>query len=124
HLYDITSEEPRFQGKSKARTTAAVLSRNGILWFVKMSGEESIVAQQQEAFRDFLKSMSFHEEEHEPAVASAAPADSEGPNVSNWKFPASWQAKPAGQMQLAVYTAKNNAGASADITVSSFPGAV
>src|SRR5687767_14595685 len=59
HLYDMTSAESRFAGKFKARTTGAVLERDNTPWFVKMIGEESVVASQQDVFREFLKSLKF-----------------------------------------------------------------
>lgn len=124
HFYDFVSEAPRFQDKFKARTTAAVFPRNGILWFVKMSGEESVVSREQENFKKFLASISMHDPEPDTSVASAAAEDSGAPDTAKWKIPSTWEATAAGQMIMAAYTAKTKAGASADITVSSFPGAV
>jgi hypothetical protein len=114
HFYDFKSEEPKFGGKFKSRTTAAVIEKDETLWFVKMDGEESVVTAQQDAFKDFLKSIRF-EEAQAPAtqVAGGAP----------WKAPEGWTQKTAGQMVLAAYQANKN-GKTADITVTSFPGDV
>jgi hypothetical protein len=110
HLYDITSAEAKFAGKFKARTTGAAIEKDGRLWFVKMIGEESVVASQREQFRAFLKSLRFD-----------APAASGG-EQANWKTPEGWTKQTPGQMVLAAYKAAKN-GKSADITVSSFAGA-
>ncbi len=130
HLFDLTSEQPRFLGKFKARTTAVILPRNDTLWFIKMSGEESIVAKEQDAFKGFIRTLSFHDEEHEPAAASAStpetappPASAADPEKSKWPAPTGWQELAPGQMVMAAYKATKGAG-TADITVSSFPGDV
>ena len=114
HLYDMTSEEPKVAGKFKARTTGAAVEKDGTLWFVKMIGEESVVASQQEQFRQFLKSLRFE-------APSAGEASSGGADV-DWKTPEGWTKEKAGQMVLAAYKASKD-GKSADITVSSFAGA-
>jgi hypothetical protein len=119
HLYDLTSADQRFLGKFKARTTAVILPRQGTLWFIKMSGEESIVTREQEPFRSFLKSLSFQEPE---AAVAAAPEAAE-PSTADWKIPAGWKTQPPGQMVLAAYQAAKD-GATADITVTAFPGDV
>lgn len=117
HLYDLTSDELKFAGKAKARTTGAAVDKDGTLWFVKMIGEESVVAAQQEQFRAFLKSLKF--ETAEPEVAE----DSSGGTGKNWPAPSSWKQKAAGQMVLASYSVGDD-GKSADVSVTSFPGDV
>jgi hypothetical protein len=111
HLYDLKSDELRFAGKFKARTTAAILERDGMLWFVKLAGEESVVAAQQSNFQEFLKSLRFET----PQVASGSPA--------GWKVPEGWKPQKPGQMVMAAYQASKGA-ATAAITVASFPGDV
>jgi hypothetical protein len=120
NLYDMTSVEPRFLDKYKARTLAAILSREGMLWFIKMSGEESVVSAQEQSFRGFLKSLSFHEEEHGDTAVAENTAATAG---QNWKAPATWKQQPAGQMVLAAYSVTKGSGA-ADVSVSSFDGDV
>jgi hypothetical protein len=107
-LYDFTSPDARFQGKYKARTVAAILEQAGTLWFVKMSGEASVVGRERETFREFVKSLKFDED------TQVASGDS---GNSGWKKPANWKEQPAGQMVLASYTADG-----ADISVSAFEG--
>jgi hypothetical protein len=116
HLYDLKSEELKFAGKFKARTTGAAVEKDGTLWFVKMIGEESVVADQQGEFREFLKSLKF--EAPETQVAGGSGGDSK-----NWPAPSSWKQKPASQMVLAAYSVSDS-GKNADVSVTSFPGDV
>jgi hypothetical protein len=118
NVYDLSSSEPII-GDMKARTLAAMVPREDTLWVVKMSGEESLVAQQEQAFHKFLKSLQFHEEAHDDESATAektAAAPSQ-----NWKTPATWKQQTPGQMVLAAYTATKGSG-TADITVTSLSG--
>lgn len=128
HLYDLKSDELKFGGKYKARTTAAILEKDDTLWFVKMAGEESIVSAQQDNFKNFLKSFRFESggmpAGHPQVASKSAPGAGSGSGAgANWKFPATWQQVPAGQMVLASYKATRGP-ASADVTVTSFPGDV
>ena len=92
HLYDLKSEEPNFGGKFNARTTAAVIEHDETVWFIKMDGEESVVTGQQDAFREFLKSIRFEEKAVEVAGGG------------EWKIPEGWRERPATQMVMASYT--------------------
>jgi hypothetical protein len=116
HLYDMTSDELKFAGKAKARTIGAAVEKDSTLWFVKMIGEESVVADQQDEFRDFLKSLKFEAPETQVAEAS-------GGESKNWPAPSNWKQKAAGQMVLASYSVGED-GKVADVSVSSFPGDV
>ena len=105
HLYDLKSEEPKFAGKFKARTTAAVVEKDDTLWFVKMDGEESVVTAQQDAFKNFLKSIRF-----ESQVAGSD---------NDWPTPQGWTSRPPSQMVLASYTTDKGSA----VSVSAFDGA-
>ena len=65
----------------------------------------------------------------EPVVAPAATmADTpvvtaSGPGLT-WTAPAGWQAKPVGAMRKGSYTVPGESGASADLSITAFPGAV
>jgi hypothetical protein len=114
HFYDLKSDEPRFGGKFKARTTVAVVEHDETLWFIKMDGEESTVTAQQDAFKDFLKSIRFEEAKATQVASAAGGAGSDG----NWKAPEGWHQRPASQMVLASYsTAQGNV-----VSVSVFDG--
>lgn len=63
-LFEQSGPVPGSGGQS--RILAAVLRREGIAWFFKMTGDDALVAQQKPAFVDFLKSLKF-------GAAAAAP---------------------------------------------------
>lgn len=120
----------------------AVLGREGVTWFFKLSGDEAVVQSQRGALVEFLKGVSFGA----PAAGAAAPvapfaggagappfAGGAGAGAGgggapagkpDWKVPASWQSATPGAMLLAKFVATGDAGAKVDITVSSFPGDV
>jgi hypothetical protein len=100
-LYDL--------GSSESRMLTAVLRGNDVTWFVKLSGPAAIVSSQETAYRDFLKSLSFHEESHEAPAVEA-----------KWPGAEGWTAVPPSSMVLAAY----NVGGKANVTVTSFPGNV
>jgi hypothetical protein len=56
-LYDQAGENAASGGKT--RILGAVLHREGMAWFFKMTGDDALVAQQKPAFVEFLKSLSF-----------------------------------------------------------------
>jgi hypothetical protein len=122
HSYDLKSDEPRFAGKYKARTTAAILEKDGTLWFVKMAGEESIVSAQEQNFKDFLKSFHFESAmpSGHPQIASA-PGGGGFTGGPDWKMPPTWTKSPPRQMVMAAYQTSNGS-ATAEVTVSSFDG--
>lgn len=117
-LYDMVSKDPQIEEKHKRRTIAAVARREGTIWFVKMIGEDELVASQKEALTAFLKTLDFHTGSHgeQPATAEAAPSAP----MKNWKKPDTWTQVAPGQMVLAAY----DVGGKAKVTVTSFPGDV
>jgi hypothetical protein len=58
-LFDIPSEQPIIDGKSRARILVAMVTRGPMSWFFKMTGEESFVREQKPAFLQFLQSVNF-----------------------------------------------------------------
>ncbi|MEW6305121.1 MAG: hypothetical protein AB1705_16725 [Verrucomicrobiota bacterium] len=115
-LFDLVSDTPNLADKFKERTTAAMVQTGDTMWFVKMRGEDELVASQKGAFIEFLSGVSFHTTaDDEPAVAQA-PAN---PGAPAWTLPAGWKEVPATTMLLAKFTA-----GSAEVTVSKFPGDV
>lgn len=56
-------------------------------------------------------------------MANAAVASAGGPNLT-WTAPAAWQAKPLGAMRKGSFNVVGEAGASADLSITAFPGAV
>jgi hypothetical protein len=47
------------QSQSKLATLAAMAKRGDDLWFIKFSGDRSVVTAQENAFKTFLKSLRF-----------------------------------------------------------------
>jgi hypothetical protein len=117
-VYDLASNGGKSEGKYKnPHILAAIVPREGMNWFVKMSGEDSVVAKQKENFLGLLKTLSF---EAAPQMASApAAAAAPGASKTNWKHPENWKEVAPGQMQMAKYVAGD-----AEITVSTAGGAL
>ena len=44
---------------NKARILAALIRRDGVAWFFKMTGDADLVGEQKPAFGEFLKSLVF-----------------------------------------------------------------
>ena len=139
-LYDQAGENTG--SGEKTRILAAVLRREGVAWFFKMSGDDELVAQQKPAFTEFLKSLTFPEATGQaalppdhPAVgtdmgtmggtggmmppnatAGDQPASTEGRPA--WEIPAGWQEVPAGQFLLAKFAVSGAEGAQASVNIS------
>ncbi len=110
------------------RILAAVLSREGLAWFFKVTGDDQLVAQQKPAFVSFLKSLSFAAPaaqvglpaDHPPidtamlSAQTAVAADAAAAKPT-WQVPAGWQEVPGGQFLVAKFTI---AGAEAGVNVS------
>ena len=58
-VVDLASEGPVGEKNEKSRILAAILDENGRSWFIKMTGEEQLVASQKSAFADFLTSLTI-----------------------------------------------------------------
>ena len=127
-LVDLAPESTE-GNPNAARTVGALANRDGITWFIKMTGSNSLVGQQKENFAAYLKSLAFHSESHgQPSVAASAqepvssnteklPAKSEAPN---FKVPENWTEKPPGPMITSAYAITGDG--TAEVTVSKFPG--
>jgi hypothetical protein len=130
-LYDQAGQNSAAEKKS--RILAAILRRDGVAWFFKMTGDEELVAQERPSFVEFLKSVEFKPRadaaalppSHPPIggttpdVAAAAPAG----DKPQWTVPDGWKEEPPTQMLLAKFVASDKE-AKAEITVSVFPGDV
>jgi hypothetical protein len=56
---DLVSESPISEQHDKVRILAAILNENDRSWFVKMTGEDQLVASQKSAFVGFLRSLAI-----------------------------------------------------------------
>lgn len=124
-VYDLAGENPG--SGDKTRILAAILRREGIAWFIKMTGDDSLVAGQKAAFNDFLKSLKFSAAAELPP--SHPPIDGATPTISSaggnakpeWQVPSHWKEAPAGQFLVAKYTVGED-DAQAAVNVSMSPG--
>lgn len=122
-LYDVSDS------KSPKRILAAVLEKGGVTWYFKMIGSDAVVKEQQPAFVDFLKSISF---ESAPATAAANPhagmtmpamgtTSSEPavkPAASGAATPAGWKELAPTTFLAAKYAIQGEGDAKAEMTVS------
>lgn len=108
-LFDISG--------ATARTVVVLDRRNGATWFVKMNGDIGAVTDSKPAFMEFLNSIRFA---GGGDVAASAP-DSTSPR---WSVPSNWAKTEPGPMIFKSYSIADNAGNSAAVTVSFFPGDV
>jgi hypothetical protein len=58
-VVDLVSESPIGEQNDKVRILAAILNENDRSWFIKMTGEDQLVASQKTAFVGFLRSLAI-----------------------------------------------------------------
>ncbi len=58
-VVDLVSQTPLTDSKDKIRFLVAILNYRENSWFIKMTGEDHLVASQKEAFLNFLRSLSI-----------------------------------------------------------------
>jgi len=125
-LYDQAGTNPGSGDKS--RILAAILRREGVAWFFKMTGDDALVAGQKPAFISFLKSIEFSAApaqtglppSHPPIgglsmPGGAAPASAAKPA---WQVPSGWQEVPGGQFLVAKFQLAGEGNAQAAVNVS------
>jgi hypothetical protein len=130
-LYEQAGENPG--SGEKTRILAAVSRQNNVAWFIKMSGDDALVAQQKPAFVEFLKSVSFAAgaapaglpPSHPPVGATPAmplmPAGTGSTTTEgklDWQVPPGWQEVAAGQFLLAKFIVSGPGNAQAAVNVS------
>ncbi len=139
-LYDQAGENPG--SGEKSRILAAVLRREGVAWFFKMSGDDELVSKQKPAFVSFLKSLSFEAglapvgpvasapetglpPSHPPIDnASVMQASTAGNSAKpDWQVPSNWKEANAGGFLVAKYVVTGSDNARADVNVSMSAGA-
>ena len=114
-LYEQAGENPG--SGDKTRILAAVLRREGVAWFFKVTGDDELVAEQKPSFIQFLKSISFPAVAARPDLpashppigggmmeASAGAAVSGSDTKPVWQVPAGWEEAPSGQFLVAKYS--------------------
>jgi hypothetical protein len=117
------------------RMLAAIVPFDGATWFFKLTGPDAIVAAEKTNFLAFLQTVKPAAGAPPPAaeVGVAAPASANmadtaviqaGGPALKWTAPAHWQSRPAAAMRKASYAVVDPSGASADLSVTAFPGDV
>jgi hypothetical protein len=125
-------------GDKPAGILGAIVPFNGSTWFVKLTGPDSVVAAEKPAFLAFLQTVkaaagsAAGEGPSVVAVPLAAPgadmASTAVPTASGadltWQAPAEWKPKAAGAIRKGSFDVPGADGVSADLSITSFPGAV
>ncbi len=136
-LYEQAGPNPG--SGERNRILAAILPRASLAWFFKMTGDDTLVAQQKAAFVDFLKSVSFpavspqsglppsHPAIGEANVSAATqPAASTGSSEGkpNWQVPAGWKEVAGNQFLIAKFmlSGPDNAQAAVNVSMSAGTG--
>jgi hypothetical protein len=120
-LFDFVSVQP-IMGKSRQRLLVAMLARDNMSWFFKMTGEDECVTSQKEKFLGFLKSVSFAENAPQQiADTTASSTDNENAG-SIWTVPTGWQSMPPAQFLLVEYSISGIDGAKAEVNVAEMGG--
>lgn len=127
-LFDLAGVNPG--SEEKTRILAALMRREGIAWFFKMTGDDALVAQQKPVFVDFLKSLNFTTApqaelppSHPPigdaitAAQTSAPPEW-GKNKPAWQVPSGWKEVPGGQFLVAKFQLSGADNAQAAVNVS------
>ncbi len=126
HVVDLVgtaAEKPQ-------RLLGAIVPHGGATWFFKLTGPEALVARKKPAYLEFLRTV---KPASDPSPASSVPASAgtaaSAPEQADhlglkWTAPAHWVSKPASAMRRATYAVSGENGASADFSVTAFPGAV
>ncbi len=142
-LIDFSAAMKTDGQKASGNISLAVATHGGATWFFKMTGDSETVMNQKNAFKEFLQSVHFSSansptslpaghialggtETALPAMGSEIPASPTAATAGNrpaWVTPTNWVEKPPTQMLLAKYSIVNGE-ASADVTISFFPGDV
>ena len=139
-LYDQGGQAPGSGDKS--RILAALLRRNDVAWFFKMTGDDELVAQQKSAFVGFLESVKFVAGTAAPAVAAGELPPSHPPSGGpttptvgapgvapaasgdkpRWQVPVGWAEVPGGQFLVAKFTIAGPGNDQAAVNVSASAG--
>ena len=132
-LFDIVGTGSTDAAAAGNQILVAALRKEGFTWFFKLGGDAATVAANRDALKAFLGGVEFTAPE-EPAVgggamagagaASPAAGGGEGGAMPKpkWQVPDDWKAQTAPQMVHSKWTVTAGNGASADVTVSVFPG--
>jgi hypothetical protein len=120
-LFEFVSVQP-VMGKGRQRLLVAMLTRDNMSWFFKMTGEDRCATSQKKHFLEFLKSVSFVENVPPQITNTPAPSTDNGNTESIWTVPSAWQSIPPAQFLLAEYSISGANGAKAEVNVAAMGG--
>lgn len=116
------------------RMLSAIVPHEGATWFIKLTGPDALVANERSAYLEFLHTVKPSTTVALPAAAAdSVPARPDMANTAvptagggelKWTAPPHWQSKTASSMRKATYLIVGADGATADLSVTAFPGAV
>lgn len=141
-LFSIVGSAASDAAASGNQILVAALRRDGFTWFFKLGGDSATVLANREPLKAFLGQVEFTAPEAQSPAMAAAPMASPpfasgggGPGAAGaapsgpapkpkWEVPPAWQSQTAPQMVHSKWTVASPDGATADVTVSVFPGEV
>jgi hypothetical protein len=88
-------------------------------WFYKLSGDAAVVDKEKQAFLDFLQTIEVKEPAH---THTAEDGHDSHDDHFHWTVPPSWKATAPKQMQVARFSVPEQGNATAEVSVSVFPG--
>jgi hypothetical protein len=128
-VYEMAGENPG--SGDKTRILAGILRKEGVVWFFKMTGPDSLVAGQKPAFIQWLESLKFgtastpelppnHPPIDAAAIAAQSPAvaSSTTEGKPQWQVPSGWQEAPGGQFLIAKFNIAGSDNSQAAVNVS------
>jgi hypothetical protein len=118
-LFEFVSEQPMI-GHARQRILVAMLTRDTLIWFFKITGNDTFVASQKQNFLRFLKSVSFG------AIGMTQVAVDPTAKTENaesiWAIPPGWHALPPSQFLRAEFAITGANGAKAEVNVAEMGG--
>lgn len=117
HVYEMAGRAQDID----TRIIVASANKDGVNYFFKLIGNDSLVLAQKDAFVDFVKGVEFQSAAPmtaAPTMTTTAISDSE----QRWTAPGSWEELPATQFLLAKYRLVGEGDQSVEVTVSKLGG--
>ncbi len=123
-LYDLAGENP--SSGDQTRILAAILHREGVAWFFKVTGDDALVAEHKKGFVGFLESLKFvspkaeFPPDHPPVSGISAPntADSPAGAKPAWEVPSGWQEVAGGPFLISKFQINGEDAAQASVNIS------
>lgn len=93
-IWNIISQKPLKDQKTRTRTLGAILQEADRSWFFKMMGDDPLVQSEETHFLSFLKNLTF--DSTSTKTQTPTPEDHAPKSIqASWKAPAGWKEIPA-----------------------------